>query len=68
MFTYKSGYYKIKDIHTDLIDYIKEELPILNKIIQADDALLAQVHPDDEFSRLHENDNVNIECWYMIRG
>ena len=30
---------------------------LLIKVIQANDTLSVQVHPDDEYSRKHENDN-----------
>lgn len=66
--THKNGHSKIKDSETNLIDYIGEELPILNKIIKANDTLSVQVHPDDEFSRLHENDNGKTECWYILEA
>ena len=64
--THKNGHSKIKDNEINLIDHIEKELPILNKIIKAEDTLSVQVHPDDEFSRLHENDNGKTECWYIL--
>ena len=66
--THRNGHSKIKNSDTDLIDYIKEELPILNKIIKANDTLSVQVHPDDEFSRKYENDNGKTECWYILEA
>ena len=64
--THRNGHSKIKNSDTTLINHIKEELPILNKIIKANDTLSVQVHPDDEFSRKYENDNGKTECWYII--
>lgn len=49
--THRNGHTKIKDSDTTLINHINEELPILNKIIKANDTLSVQVHSDDEFSR-----------------
>lgn len=66
--THKNGHAKIEDSQLDLMEYIGEELPILNKIIQANDTLSVQVHPDDEFSRLHEDDNGKTECWYILEA
>lgn len=66
--THRNGHSKIVGEDTSLIEHIKEELPILNKIIQANDTLSVQVHPDDEFSRLHENDNGKTECWYILEA
>lgn len=66
--THRNGHSKIKSSDTALIDHIKEELPILNKIIKANDTLSVQVHPDDEFSRKYENDNGKTECWYILEA
>ncbi|MEG2511556.1 MAG: type I phosphomannose isomerase catalytic subunit [Bacilli bacterium] len=66
--THKNGHSKIKNSNTTLINHIGDDLPILNKIIQANDTLSVQVHPDDEFSRKHENDNGKTECWYILEA
>lgn len=66
--THRNGHSKIKNSDTILIDYIKEELPILNKIIKTNDISSIQVHPDDEFSRKYENDNGKTECWYILEA
>ena len=66
--THKNGHSKIKDNEINLIDHIEKELPILNKIIKAEDTLSVQVHPDDEFSRKYENDNGKTECWYILEA
>ena len=36
------------------------------KVIQANDTLSVQVHPDDEYSKIHESDNGKTECWYIL--
>lgn len=66
--THKNGHSKIENSKTNLIEHIGEELPILNKIIKANEALSVQVHPDDEFSRKYENDNGKTECWYILEA
>ena len=66
--THRNGHSKIENSDTTLINHIGEELPILNKIIKANDTLSVQVHPDDEFSRKYENDNGKTECWYILEA
>ena len=41
-------------------------LPILIKFIDAKKDLSVQVHPNDEFARLYENDYGKSEMWYVI--
>lgn len=53
--------------HRELFgNYPKDEFPILVKIIDANDDLSIQVHPDDEYARLHENSLGKTECWYIL--
>lgn len=42
------------------------ELPILVKFIDAKEDLSVQVHPDDEYARIHEHQNGKTEMWYVI--
>ncbi|MGL5753597.1 MAG: type I phosphomannose isomerase catalytic subunit [Paraclostridium sp.] len=64
--THKNGQSTIIDTEKTLEEAIGRELPILIKIIKAEDTLSVQVHPGDEYSRKHENDNGKTECWYII--
>ena len=64
--THRNGHSTICDSDATLISHIKSELPILKKIIHANDTLSVQVHPDDDFSRKYENDNGKTECWYIL--
>lgn len=66
--THKAGHSLIKGSNSTLLDTIGSELPILIKIIQANDTLSVQVHPDDNYSRQHENDNGKTECWYVLEA
>ncbi|MBQ8165640.1 MAG: class I mannose-6-phosphate isomerase [Lachnospiraceae bacterium] len=42
------------------------ELPILIKFIDAKKDLSVQVHPNDEYARIHENQNGKTEMWYVL--
>ena len=44
-----------------------ETFPLLIKIIDAKDDLSIQVHPNDEYARVHENGALGkTECWYVL--
>lgn len=47
-------------------EYTKDRFPILNKIIDANQSLSIQVHPEDKYANEHENDNGKTEMWYII--
>lgn len=64
--THRNGSCIIDKTNETLLELLGEELPILIKIIQANEALSVQVHPGDEYSRKHENDNGKTECWYIL--
>ncbi|MDF2699685.1 MAG: mannose-6-phosphate isomerase, type 1 [Haloplasmataceae bacterium] len=40
--------------------------PLLTKILDANDDLSIQVHPDDEYAMKNENDLGKTECWYIL--
>ncbi len=40
--------------------------PLLIKVIQADQTLSVQVHPDDAYARVHERSLGKTECWYVL--
>lgn len=42
------------------------DVPILIKLIDAKQTLSIQVHPDNDYARLHENDNGKTEMWYVV--
>ena len=46
----------------------RAELPILIKLIDAKEKLSVQVHPDDDYARLHENDSGKTELWYILHA
>lgn len=44
-----------------------EKFPLLVKIIDAKDDLSIQVHPDDEYAKINENNSLGkTECWYIL--
>lgn len=47
--------------------YGGDRFPLLTKIIDAREDLSIQVHPDDEYARVHENGSLGkTECWYVL--
>ena len=52
----------------EFIDVLGGEYPLLVKVIQADDTLSIQVHPDDELAiKLEgEGNRGKTECWYVL--
>jgi mannose-6-phosphate isomerase len=42
------------------------DYPLLVKIIRAEDTLSVQVHPDDDYARIHEHSRGKTECWYVL--
>lgn len=51
-----------------LKEYLGHSLPILIKIIKADEHLSVQVHPDDSYAQEYEKDNGKTECWYILKA
>lgn len=66
--THRNGCSTLEINGESLADYLQKELPILIKIIKADESLSVQVHPGDEFSNKYENDNGKTECWYILEA
>ena len=53
----------------DFFEALGSEYPLLVKVIQANDTLSIQVHPNDEEARLLENDpRGKTECWYVLNA
>ena len=48
-------------------NYPGSQVPLLIKIIDAKDDLSIQVHPDDDYAKVHENGSLGkTECWYIL--
>ena len=45
---------------------IKSEFPLLIKLINSNEKLSLQVHPNDEYAKRVENSNGKTEAWYVI--
>ncbi|HEY5563085.1 MAG TPA: type I phosphomannose isomerase catalytic subunit [Clostridiaceae bacterium] len=46
-----------------------EKFPLLVKLIDANDCLSVQVHPNDEYARIHENGEYGKnEMWYIVEA
>lgn len=43
-----------------------DQFPLLIKILDANDDLSIQVHPDDAYAQTYENDLGKTECWYVL--
>lgn len=56
------------DRHRELFGGLEgDEFPLLVKIIDANDHLSIQVHPDDDYAFRHENGSRGkTECWYIL--
>lgn len=53
--------------HRELFGNVEgDEFPLLIKIIDANDNLSVQVHPDDAYAKVHENSLGKNECWYVL--
>lgn len=52
----------------NLLKYLGKPLSILIKIIQANENLSVQVHPGDEYAKVHEHDLGKTECWYILEA
>lgn len=46
--------------------FLYKDFPLLIKLISAGENLSVQVHPNNDYARLKENDNGKIEAWYIL--
>src|SRR5574337_1453915 len=55
--------------HRDLFGNSKKDVfPLLTKILDANDWLSVQVHPDDTYGLANEGELGKTECWYIIEA
>jgi mannose-6-phosphate isomerase len=56
------------DQHREIFgNYDSDRFPLLTKILDANDDLSVQVHPNDQYAREYENGELGkTECWYVI--
>lgn len=50
----------------DFASFVGANYPLLVKVIQTNDKLSIQVHPDDEKAQLYEQCSGKTECWYVL--
>lgn len=54
------------ELNQDFFNNYQKPYPILTKIIDANDDLSVQVHPNDEYAKLRHKKLGKTECWYII--
>jgi mannose-6-phosphate isomerase len=52
----------------ETLEIYEESLPYLAKFIDTNEELSVQVHPGDEYARLHENSLGKTECWIILEA
>ncbi|MGE8081266.1 mannose-6-phosphate isomerase, class I [Peribacillus loiseleuriae] len=59
---------EVWDNHHELFgNYKREKFPLLTKVLDANEDLSVQVHPNDDYANEHENGEYGkTECWYII--
>ena len=63
---HEAGQSLIEESQEKLSTLLTKDFPILIKIIQANDTLSVQVHPDDCYAKEKENSLGKNECWYIL--
>ncbi|KPU42238.1 putative mannose-6-phosphate isomerase GmuF [Oxobacter pfennigii] len=58
--------YEDKLLGTDIFENHKNTFPLLIKLIDANDKLSVQVHPDDKYARMNNEGSGKTEMWYVI--
>lgn len=52
----------------ETLEIFEAHLPYLAKFIDTSDELSIQVHPGDEYARVHENSSGKTECWIILEA
>ncbi|MDD4973936.1 MAG: class I mannose-6-phosphate isomerase [Bacteriovorax sp.] len=52
----------------ETLEIFEKHLPYLAKFIDTSDELSIQVHPGDEYARIHENSSGKTECWIILEA
>ena len=52
--------------HRELFDNDSRDSFLLTKVLDANDKLSVQVHPDDDYALKHEGELGKTECWYIL--
>ncbi|MBP9682890.1 MAG: class I mannose-6-phosphate isomerase [Bacteriovorax sp.] len=52
----------------ETLEIAQDHLPYLAKFIDTSNELSIQVHPGDEYARVHENSSGKTECWIILES
>lgn len=64
--THKVGKSLNEDTKKDISEELGNDYPLLIKLIQANETLSVQVHPEDDYAAKIENTYGKTECWYIL--
>lgn len=64
--THKVGQSLNEENQENISNVLGKDYPLLIKLIQANETLSVQVHPEDEYARKVENTYGKTECWYIL--
>ncbi|MDR0326436.1 MAG: mannose-6-phosphate isomerase, partial [Oscillospiraceae bacterium] len=62
----KTEYGKITDLPRVAESWELSDGPVLIKLIDARESLSVQVHPDDDYARIHDNGIGKTEMWVIL--
>jgi len=58
---------QLYETYPQLFGYpVEKEYPLLTKILDANDNLSVQIHPNDQYAQEHHQTLGKTECWYVI--
>lgn len=52
----------------ETLEIAQDHLPYFAKFIDTSNELSIQVHPGDEYARVHENSSGKTECWIILES
>lgn len=64
--THKVGQSLNEENQKNISTILGSNYPLLIKLIQANETLSVQVHPEDDYARKEENTYGKTECWYIL--
>lgn len=64
--THKVGQSKRAEDNENISNILGNDYPLLIKLIQANETLSVQVHPEDDYAAKVENTYGKTECWYIL--
>lgn len=64
--THKVGQSLNAETDENISNFLGNDYPLLIKLIQANETLSVQVHPEDDYAARVENTYGKTECWYIL--